>query len=173
MASYYDDGRRPLRTWAVSVLSTIAGSALSLLPFVAQSAVWPAFGLLVALGWRMLRPEMWGAWVALPLGLIDDLIGGAPLGTSAALWTITFLAMDLADHRRVWRDLAVDWQLAAVAILFVTAGAWAIAVFSGGAGPLWTVAPQALLGALLFPAAMRVCAALDRWRLGKGAATTF
>lgn len=171
MEPLHSYGRQPARTWILPLASTVAGSAVSLLPFVAESAAWPSFGLLIALGWRMLRPEMWGAWVALPLGLIDDLIGGAPLGSAMALWTIVFLGLDIADARRVWRDLAVDWQLAALAILFVTLGAWGIAAFSSGAGPIWTVIPQAFLGILLFPAAARACAAMDRWRLGKGAAS--
>jgi rod shape-determining protein MreD len=172
MALDYVPGRPPLRTWLVPVLATIAGSGVSLLPIVAQSPILPSCGLLMALGWRLLRPEMWGAWVALLLGLSDDLISGAPIGSAMALWTIVFLAFDIADHRRVWRDHWVDWQLAAAGITVCTLGAWAIARFSGGAGPLWTVVPQALLAILAFPAAARLCASIDRWRLGEGAATS-
>lgn len=160
-----------MRLWLVPVASTLAGSAISLLPLVAEAPMLPSFGLLMALGWRLLRPEMWAAWVALPLGLADDLIGGAPLGSAMALWTIAFLGLEIADHRRVGRDLWVDWQLAAVALAFCAFGAWALAWFSGGAGPAWTMLPQAAFGILGFPAAARLCATMDRWRLSKGAAT--
>ena len=33
----------------------------------------PPFGLLVLLAWRLLRPELWRAWVGLPLGLPAEL----------------------------------------------------------------------------------------------------
>ena len=171
MPTAYAAERHPWRTWLVPIASTIAGSCVALLPLVVQAPFLPSFGLLMALGWRLLRPEMWGAYVALLLGLVDDLIGGAPLGSAMALWTIAFLALDITDHRRVWRDALLDWQLAAFAIIFVSLGAWALAWFSGGAAPIWTVLPQAVLGIFAFPFAGRFCAALDRWRLSKGAAS--
>lgn len=163
--------RQSTRIWLIPIASTLAGSLLATLPFVGQFPLLPSFGLLIALGWRLLRPEMWGAWVALPLGLADDLISGAPLGSAMACWTIVFLGMDIADHTRVWRDPAVDWQLAAGAILFASAGGWAIALLTAGAGPAWIWVPQAILGILLFPAAARACGLMDRWRLGNAAAT--
>ncbi|WP_174273805.1 rod shape-determining protein MreD [Sphingomonas bacterium] len=172
MRGDYDQDRLPARLWLIPILSTAAGSSLSLVPLVVQTPILPPFGLLVALAWRLLRAEMWGAWVALPLGLIDDLIGGAPLGTAMTLWTVAFLGLDIADHRIVWRDLWTSWQLAIFAIGFCGIGAWGLAWLAGGAGPLWTIAPQSLLAILCFPAAMRMVSAIDRWRLGKGAATS-
>lgn len=166
--SSLEEAPRPVRLWLVPVASTFAGSCLSLIPLVVTVPLLPPFGLLVALAWRLLRPEMWGAWVALPLGLADDLIGGAPLGSAMTLWTIAFLALDLADHYRAWRDALVDWQLGSIAIIFCVFGAWAIALFSGGAGPLWTALFQAGIAILGFPLVARVCSRLDRWRLSSG-----
>jgi len=157
--------RLRLRAWAVPVLSTLAASALTLLPVVAGAPVLPPLGLLMALGWRMLRPEMWPAWVALPLGLADDLIGGAPLGTAMSLWTLAFLSVDLAEHRPMWRDHWLHWALAAGCIAGVGLGTWACERFVAGGGDLAPLLPQLVLGALLFPAAARLCARLDRWRL--------
>ena len=158
--------RRPARLWLVPVLSTLAGSALSVSPFVVTVPLMPPLGLLMLVAWRLLRPEMWGAWVALPLGLADDLIVGAPLGSGMAVWTIVLLGLDVADHRLLWRDYWADWGLAIAALSFATLAAWAIALFSGGAGPPWTAAVQALFAALLFPTAARLCRMLDKWRLG-------
>lgn len=155
----------PVRLWLVPVASTLAGSCLTLLPIVAGEPVLPCFGLLMALGWRLLRPEMWPAWVALPLGLADDLIGGAPLGTAMTLWTVTFLCIDIADARPMWRDHWLHWGMAALGVLGVGIGSWAFSRFVAGGGALWPLLPQLLLGALLFPVAARICAALDRWRL--------
>ena len=153
------------RLWVVPALSVLAGSALTLLPFVVGAPVLPPFGLLALLGWRLLRPEMWPAWVALPLGLADDLIGGAPLGSAMTLWTIAFLAIDFADHRPMWRDHWMDWVLASLAILFCVFGSWAIAQFTAGGGMAWLAMPQAALSILLFPVIARLCARLDGWRL--------
>lgn len=154
-----------VRLWLVPVLSTLAGSSLTLLPFVATAPVLPPFGLLMALGWRLLRPEMWPAWVALPLGLADDLIGGAPLGSAMAWWTIAFLGLDFADHRPMWRDHWLDWGLACLCIVTCGIGSWAFARFVAGGGPLWPAVPPMLLAIVVFPAVARLCAALDHWRL--------
>lgn len=154
-----------VRARAAPVISTIAGSAMGLLPIVAVSPVLPPFGLLMLLGWRLLRPELWHAWIGLPLGLADDLIGGQPLGTSMSLWTITLLALDLVDNRMVWRDYWVDWLVAAVAILFCLGGAWTIALYTGGGGTMLALVPQIVIAIFCFPAVARLCVVLDRWRL--------
>lgn len=153
------------RVRIVPVLSTIAGSAMSLLPIIAVSPALPPFGLLMLLGWRLLRPELWQAWIALPLGLADDLIGGQPLGSTMALWTTTLLVLDLVDNRMVWRDYWIDWLVAAVAILFCLGGSWMFARFTGGGGTILALVPQIAIAIFCFPAVARLCVVLDRWRL--------
>lgn len=159
--------RLSARLWLVPIVSTLAASALGLLPIVASAPILPPFGLLMALAWRLLRPEMWSPWMALPLGLADDLIGGAPLGTAATLWTIIFLAIDIVDHRPMWRDFWLDWWLATLAILFCGLGDWAINAFVGGAALVTSWLPMAAVGVILFPAVAWTAARLDRWRLKK------
>ncbi|NIJ07623.1 rod shape-determining protein MreD [Sphingomonas vulcanisoli] len=168
----YEADRMPARLWIVPIATTALGSAVALTPIVVQVPVVPPFGLLVALAWRLLRPEMWGAWMALPLGLIDDLIGGAPLGTAMTLWTIAFLAIEIAEQRVVWRDVWLSWRLAIGAIAFCVIGAWGLAFLAGGAGPIWLIVPQLLLSILCFPGVMRLVAVMDRWRLGERAANS-
>jgi rod shape-determining protein MreD len=159
--------RRPssMRLRAVPIASTLIASAVTILPFVAQMPLVPPFGLLMALAWRLLRPEMWPAWIALPLGLVDDLLTGAPLGSAATLWTIAFLGIDIADSRPMWRDHWLDWAIAGVAILFCGFGSWAIDRFTAGGGHLTPVLPQIALAILCFPPVAWLCARLDRWRL--------
>ncbi len=168
----YEEDRLPVRLWLWPVLSTIAGSMIALLPIVVQTPWLPPFGLLVALAWRLLRPEMWGAWMALLLGLADDLIGGAAVGTAMLLWTVAFIGLEMAEQRVVWRDMWLNWRLASGVILFCVAGAWGLAWLAHGAGPVWVIAPQAVLSILCFPVAMRAVAVIDRWRLGGRAATS-
>src|SRR5687767_11514392 len=105
----------------VPAASVIAASLLAALPIVSMSGWWPSFGLLMLLGWRMLRADAWPAWWAAPLGLVNDLLSGAPLGMSVALWTALMLVMDFVDRRTQWRDYWIEW---AVAALLIAAAAW-------------------------------------------------
>jgi len=157
----------PWRLQVLPIASTLIGSCVGLLPFISTAPVLPPFGLLMALGWRLLRPELWPAWMALPLGLADDLITGTPLGTAMTLWTIAFLGIDLVDTRPMWRDHWLDWWIAAIAILFCAFGQSAIGAFVSGGGTLWPMVPPTILAILAFPPVARLCAALDRWRLSK------
>jgi rod shape-determining protein MreD len=153
------------RLWTVPIVSTLVASALDALPLVVSAPTLPPFGLLMALAWRLLRPEMWPAWIALPLGLADDLLTGAPLGSAGALWTFAFLGIDIADSRPMWRDHWLDWWIASIAILFCGFGGWAVDRFTAGGGQLLPLLPQLVLSILCFSPAAWVCARLDRWRL--------
>jgi rod shape-determining protein MreD len=157
--------RGPLRATWVPILSTIGGSAIILLPIVATTPVLPSFGLLMLLAWRLLRPEMWPASMALPLGLADDLLSGHYLGTSMALWTVTFLALDWVDHHVVWRDYWMEWVIAAVAIVAINAGSWFLNHNDGMTDTLASAIPATVCGILVYPAIVRLTAVFDRWRL--------
>jgi len=155
----------PLRVTAIPIASVVAGSATSLWPIIVTEPLLPPFGLMMLLAWRLLRPEIWAAWIALPLGLADDLLSGHDLGIAMALWTIVLLALDWIDHHFVWRDWWMEWGIAIVAITIVQALVWLIAQPLHGHAPIVTLSPQLVGAFLLFPAILRLTAALDRWRL--------
>ena len=150
---------------SVPIISTVVGSGCSLLPFIAEFPLFPDTGLLMALGWRLLRPELWQARVALGVGLANDLIVGLPFGQSAALWTLLFLLCDLADRYLSWRSYWIEWTVAAGLLLIACLGSWLFARIGGSQAPFTLYLPQLLTAILLFPLAVRLCAALDRWRL--------
>lgn len=154
------------RQW-VPILTTLAASLLALWPFVANWPIVPDFAYLVLIAWRLLRPEMWQAHLALPLGLFNDLAAGLPLGQSMALWTLTFLILDIVDSRVGWRDYWMDWLFAAAAILFYTAGGWYVARQMGSAVPFALLLPQLALSVFAYPLVARLVVALDRWRLSR------
>jgi rod shape-determining protein MreD len=156
-----------LRRQAVPVVSTIAASLVETLPFVAQTPLVPDFGFLVLIAWRLLRPEMWQAQMALPLGLFNDLVSGHPIGQSMALWTITFLAFDLLDSRVGWRDYWIDWLFACLAIFFHSFGGWYVARMMGNATAFAVMLPQFALSIVAYPIVARLLVALDRWRLAR------
>jgi rod shape-determining protein MreD len=156
---------RDFRRRYVPVLSTVVAILLGLLPIVAETPLWPDFGFLILITWRLLRPEIWTARMALGLGLLNDLVVGNPLGQSMLLWTSLFLIFDLIDTRLGFRDYLMDWLVASAAILFHCVGAWYIALMMGSDVRFGLVAPQLGLTVLAYPVATRLVLALDRWRL--------
>jgi len=156
-----------IRRQSVPVVSTLAASLLDLLPIVSTTPLVPDFAYLVLLAWRLLRPELWQARIALPLGLFNDLVAGHPLGQSMALWTITFLVFDLVDARVGWRDYWMDWFFASLAILFYTAGTWYVARMMGARVEPVVLLPQYALSVIAYPLVALGVVALDRWRLGR------
>ena len=81
-----------------------------------RSGWFPDFGFLALISWRLLRADPWPAWWAAPLGLVNDLFTGYPIGFSIALWSATMLALDLIDRRTMWRDYWIEWMVATVLI---------------------------------------------------------
>jgi rod shape-determining protein MreD len=156
---------RDLRRRYVPLVSTVFAMLMSLLPIVMQSLWIPNIGFLILISWRLMRPEIWSAQVALGLGLAADLISGAPLGQSMLLWTLVFLGVDYADSLLGVRDYWLDWMLAAAAILFHSAGVWYIAHLMGAKVSIWLMVPQLGLSILAYPLAARIVLRLDRWRL--------
>jgi len=158
---------RDLRRRYVPLVSTIAAMLMALLPIVPSTLWVPNLGFLLLLTWRLMRPEIWSAQVALALGLAADLISGAPLGQSMLLWTLIFLGLDYADSLLGVRDYWLDWVLAAAAMLFHSVGVWYIALLMGSNTSFWIMAPQLALSILAYPIAARLVLALDRWRLAR------
>jgi rod shape-determining protein MreD len=156
-----------LRRQTVPVLSTLAASLLHALPIVVTTPLVPDIAFLVLLSWRLLRPEMWQAHVALPLGLFDDLMAGHPIGQSMALWTLAFLAYDFVDSRVGWRDYWTDWLFASVGIGLYTLGTFGVAHLMAARMPILVVVPQLLLSIMAYPIVSLIVVALDRWRLAR------
>ncbi|MFM7029135.1 MAG: rod shape-determining protein MreD [Chakrabartia sp.] len=161
---------RQASRWAligIPTLSVMLGSMTTLWPSIALYPLLPPMGLLMLLGWRTLVRDIWPVWVALPLGLFDDLFSGQPLGSAMLLWTIVFLVLDIFDRWMMWRDYRQDWAIAGSLITIVLVLGLGIANTTGGQTSLWLLLPQIAASILAFPAAVRMCAALDRlrWRL--------
>ncbi|ASY45174.1 MAG: rod shape-determining protein MreD [Sphingobium sp.] len=161
-------GRNPsrFRLAGIPVITVMLGSSVTALPVIAQSPVMPPFGLLFLLSWRLLRPELWRAWIGLPLGLFDDMMSGQPIGSAMFLWTIMLIGVDAVEHRMIWRSYRQDWLIAGFAIIVCMAGGLFFARITGGGDVrLLLVAPQMFWTILLFPFVVRQCARIDRWRV--------
>ena len=161
-------GRHPsrFRLAGIPVVTVLLGSTVTALPLIAQTPVMPPFGLLLLLSWRLLRPELWRAWIGLPLGLFDDMMSGQPIGSGMFLWTVMLIGVDTIEQRMIWRSYRQDWLIAAAAIIFCITGGLLLARMTGGGDArLLLVAPQMFWTILLFPFVVRQCARIDRWRV--------
>jgi rod shape-determining protein MreD len=156
--------RTPVRSWLIPVVSVMAGSLVTIIPVIFPAGLLPPFGLLVLLGWRLLRPDALKIWSPVLLGLFDDLLSGQPLGSAMLLWTVCFFVIELIEIRLVFRDFWQDWLIAAGGIGFVLLAGRALA------SPLdahvdTIMALQILVSILVYPLIARLIGRLDRVRL--------
>lgn len=152
------------RARALPWLSVAAGSLIAaIVPVVAAVPLLPPFGLVMLLAWRLLSRHALRRWAAAPLGLLDDLVSGQPMGSAVLLWSLCFLGLEAVDARLVDREFRLDWALAAAALAFCQAGGRLLAVPL--AAPVDApVAAQVGAAILLFPLATRLAAAIDARR---------
>lgn len=161
-------GREPSPFAAlVPAATVVAASLLAALPIIATSGWFPDFGYLVFIGWRLLRADPWPAWWAAPLGLVNDLFTGYPIGFSIALWSATMLALDLIDRRTMWRDYWIEWMLAAVLIAIDEWLQWRIAKAVGADVPFAMMVPPIVISICVFPLCAWLVSRVDARRLGR------
>ena len=151
----------------IPAATVVAASALSTLPIVSLTGWWPNAGFLMLIAWRLLRADPWPAWWAAPLGFVNDLLTGAPIGLSVTLWTAVMLAMELVDQRTQWRDYWVEWAIATVLITVDRWFDWQIAGLMDAPVPFLQIVPAIAISVLAFPLAAMIVARLDRWRFGR------
>ncbi len=151
----------------IPAITVVAASALSALPIVSSSGWWPNFGLLMLIAWRLLRADAWPAWWAAPLGFVNDLLTGSPIGMSVALWTAIMLVMDLVDRRTQWRDYWIEWALAAILLLVAETFEWWLAALAGAPFAYRSILPPTLVAILAFPIVAWLISRVDKWRLGR------
>jgi rod shape-determining protein MreD len=168
LASRRRIGQGPVQfATAVPAASVVVASLLCTLPIISNSGWYPDFGFLVLISWRLLRADPWPAWWTLPMGLVNDLFTGAPVGLSIALWSATMLALGLIDRRTMWRGYWTEWVLAAVLLAINEWIQWRIAAVLGADLPFMTILPPFLVSICAFPLSAWVVSRIDRWRLGQ------
>jgi rod shape-determining protein MreD len=151
----------------VPAATVVAASLLAALPIISTSGWYPDFGYVVFISWRLLRADPWPAWWAAPLGFVNDLFTGYPVGFSIALWSATMLALDLIDRRTMWRDYWVEWILAAVLITMDEWLQWRTAKVVGAAPPFARMVPPLVISISIFPVIAWIVSRVDARRLGR------
>lgn len=168
LSSGHRIGQGPRRAAAfIPAASVVGATLLACLPIVTVTGWYPDFGFLALIAWRLLRSDPWPAWWAAPLGFVNDLVTGAPVGQSIVLWTAAMIALDLVDRRTEWRDYWIEWALAALLIALNGAAQWWLAGLVGAHLPAVRILPPLAISVFAFPIAAWLAARLDRWRLGR------
>ena len=155
----------PLLAGSVPWLSVVLASVVPGLFFIVSAPVIPPFGFLVYIAWRQLRPGLMPMWAGLPLGLIDDLYSGQPMGSAILLWSLAAVVLDLVDNRIPWRNSALEWLLGAALVAAYILSALLVANLTGAHTRVLVVVPQIVVSILLYPMVGRIVAMLDRLRL--------
>jgi rod shape-determining protein MreD len=159
-------GPKPLAGY-VPAATVVFASFLTALPVISMSGWYPDFGFLALISWRLLRSDPWPAWWAAPLGLVNDLFTGFPVGFSVTLWSATMLALDLVDRRTMWRDYWIEWGLAALLLAANEWLQWRVAALAGARVPFLAVVPAFVISLCVFPVSAFIVSRIDRWRLGR------
>lgn len=168
LASKKRIGQGPRRfAAAIPAASVVAASFLSALPIISTSGWFPDFAYLVLIGWRLLRSDPFPAWWAAPLGLVNDLVSGWPIGQSVLIWSATMLLLDVLDRRTIWRDYWMEWAFACLLLLGNAWLQWRIADWSGAPAHYSAAVPALLISIFAFPVAAWLVGRIDRWRLGR------
>lgn len=155
----------PLIALAVPWLSILIASLLPMFFIATALPLVPPTGFLMLVAWRLVRPGLLPVWAGFPLGLFDDLFSGQPLGSGILLWSLTMIALEILDRRIPWRSFPQDWIAATLALLGYLLAAFLVSGATATGPALVALGPQALLSVVLFPAAARLVATLDRMRL--------
>ena len=102
----------PILALSVPWISVIIGSIAPAWFVIASAPVLPPFAFLIFVSWRQLRPGVLPMWAGLPLGLVDDLYSGQPMGSAILLWSIACIVLDIIETRLPWRNFATEWLVA-------------------------------------------------------------
>ncbi|MBC2652636.1 rod shape-determining protein MreD [Novosphingobium flavum] len=157
----------PLLARAVPWLTVALASIMQTMPVIAAAPVVPPLGFMILLAWRQLHPGLLPVWAGLPLGLVDDLYSGQPMGSAMFLWSVAMITLDLVEQRFPWRSYLVDWAVAAgfIGVYLVLSGI--LAAPPQSLPLLQVLGPQLVLSILLFPLSERFIALCDRLRLAR------
>ena len=153
----------PAPARALPWLTVIGGSLVTILPFVAPAPMLPPCGLLMLLAWRLRSRFAMRPWAAAPLGFVDDLVSGQPLGSGVLLWSLCFLAVDLLEQRLILRDFWQEWLLASGAVAFCLVAGRLLAT-PIGAQVDGALLAQIVASAMLLPPVTRLVAWIDARR---------
>ena len=148
--------------WLIA-LSLLAAAILALVPLERSLAWWrPEWALLVLVYWTIALPHRVGMFTAMLIGLLTDVLEGAPLGQNMLALTVV-----ITLARLIYQRLRVFTPVQQTAVIFVFAGLhqlithWLHSAQGLGAAGLAFLLP-AFTTALLWPFSAPVLRGLRR-----------
>jgi len=140
----------------VPLATAFAAVVVDLLPLagLGPDAVPPSLTLVVAYFWCLHRPDLLSALDLFALGLLVDLIGATPPGTTS-LTLLAVRRLVLAPQRPVLaRSFPAGWLGFLATLILVQALRWAMmSALHGSLFPLAPLAIEAILTTALYPVA--------------------
>ena len=121
------------------------------------------------IAWRLLRADAVAGVVGGAAGLANDLITGAPIGLSVALWTAIMLGSTSSTGARCGAIIGSNGRSRRCCIAARRWRQWQVAgmVRRRVAASRMIAAADRSIAILCFPVAAWLVARLDRWRLGR------
>lgn len=135
-------------------LMTLALVVVGQLPFSlpGPASVTPFFVLMAVYYWELHRPDLLPVLAVFPIGLLQDVLEGEPLGVNA--FVLVAVIWVVVSQQRFFKGksfLVVWWGFALVALLAAVLRWALISVLFGIAIPPWTVAFELVLTVALYP----------------------
>ena len=161
----FDREQSTLKMLAIPIASITLASMITTLPILVAQPLLPPLGLMMLLGWRLMRPGLLPMWAGFPFGLFDDVFSGQPFGSAGLIWSLVMITIELIDARAIWRDHWQDWVIASTLIALALLLGLFIVGLAHSAPSSAILLPQIILSILLYPLIVRLCAWMDRWRL--------
>lgn len=156
---------------ALPIVVTMLALLLSIvpLPIPEYSMLAPNFVLICAFYWIVHRPDLFPAWGAFVVGLLDDALSGAPMGLNALVLLLVHYAI-VAQHKffrgkafwLIWSSFALIATGAAVVTAIVAYAAAHLSV------PFGLFATQLALTIAIYPAVGAVLGRVQRVFLTAG-----
>lgn len=109
---------RSLSPFSITLLLVMAGMVPLRLP--AFAPIVPALGLIAVYYWVIHRPDLMPAWAVFLIGLLQDLLGGGPLGVGVFVLLVVHAAV--VSQRRLFTS--ASFMLMWAIFLPVAAGAF-------------------------------------------------
>jgi rod shape-determining protein MreD len=153
------------------VATTVVAALVSILPLriPGYAALTPAFTLMAAYHWTIYRPDLLPPLALFSVGMVEDLLVGAPVGVTPLLLLLTYFAV--LSYRRYFVDRTFPfvWTgftlLAGIAML----GLWALhCLLDGVLLDFRTTLFRAVLTIAIFPLASFLLGRAQRALIGAG-----
>ncbi|MBS4773239.1 MAG: hypothetical protein KHX55_03060 [Proteobacteria bacterium] len=111
MSDDLDENINSLFQRLLPLLSSVFLVLLSYLPlnFLFLNTIHPAIGLICGYFWLVHRPDLFNLWSICCLGLVDDVISAAPMGSSIFAMLVLYVLTNAASKFLTAKPFVVLW----------------------------------------------------------------